>query len=343
MKRVERKRAYSRVVGVDVSSKKLDISDSANKLKPQIDNSYVAVAKEIVSKIGDRCETLVVCEGTGGYEHVLVDSMHEAGIDVVVANPRQVRDFAKGHGLLEKSDRIDAAVLEKFGRDVELHPATPPTAQQKHHQALHRRRQQLDKMIRQEKNRLSQCRDTAIIEWTQKSIETIKTQLKAVEKELQAILKEQAKTDHRIDNWSNVPGVGMITVSTLVCELPEIGKVSRQAIAKLVGVAPIINQSGNRDKKRRPRGGRSSVRKVLYMAALSASTHNEPLKAFYQRLLKKGKPKKLALIAVARKLLTILNDMARRDEAWNPQQYQLAPNKTNRAAAKKSSCAPSLN
>lgn len=329
------KNNFVRIVGVDVASKKLDISDSAGKLKRQIKNDCSAVAKEIVSRIDSRTETLVVCEGTGGYEEILVDSMHQAGIAVVIANPRQVRDFAKGHGLLEKTDRIDAAIIEKFGRDVPLHPAIPPTPEEKHHQALHRRRNQLKAMEGQEKNRLSRCSDEAVSELLKAAIESIKTEIKTIDKKLGAILKERAKTDNRIDNWASVPGVGLVTLSMLVCELPEIGKLSRGAISKLVGVAPIINQSGTSDKKRRPRGGRSGVRSVLYMAALSATRFNPPLKAFYQRLLKNGKPKKLALIAVARKLLTILNDMARRNQSWDP--------KYRSPQAKKSSCVPSLN
>ena len=149
------------------------------------------------------------------------------------------------------------------------------------------------------------------------SVKSIKTELKLVDHKIRELLQERAQTDPRIENWLSVEGVGVVTVAMLVCELREIGLLSRGAIAKLVGVAPFANQSGMGDKKRRPRGGRANARCVLYMAALSASQHNPKLKAFYVRLLKKGKPKKVALIAVARKLLLILNDMARYDRAWN--------------------------
>ncbi len=331
MRRLQETNDYSRTIGVDVASKKLDISDSAQKLKREVANDFSSVGKEIVSKIADPKSTLVVCEGTGGYEEVLVSSMHEAGIAVAIVNPRQVRDFAKGHGLLEKTDRIDAAIIEKFGRDVKVHPATPPTKEERHLQALHRRRIQLKGMERQERNRLSRSRDESVVKLIEKSIDLIKTQVKGLDKDIRKILSKRAKVDVRIDNWESVPGVGLVTLSMLVCELPEIGTLSRGAISKLVGVAPMANQSGLGDKQRRPRGGRSNVRSVLYMAALSASRHNKTLKIFYERMLKKNKPKKVALIAVARKLLTILNDMARRDQRWDPNYHSSSAKKSSRA------------
>ena len=308
---------YSRIIGVDVASKKLDISDSAGQLKTSVANDEDTIVKEIASQIKNKSQTLVVCEGTGGYEDTLVDMMHDFGIAVAVVNPRQVRDFAKGHGLLEKTDKIDAAVIEKFGREVKVHPAKPPTDEEKHCRAIYRRRTQLRKLLQQEQNRLSRCSDDFVRQLVESSVNSIKTELKLVDRKIRELLQERAQTDPRIENWLSVEGVGVVTVAMLVCELREIGLLSRGAIAKLVGVAPFANQSGMGDKKRRPRGGRSNARCVLYMAALSASQHNPKLKAFYVRLLKKGKPKKVALIAVARKLLLILNDMARYDRAWD--------------------------
>ena len=309
---------YSRVIGVDVASRKLDVADSMEGLSKVIENDYETICQKLAAQVADT-DTLVVCEGTGGYEDHLVDAMHEFGVDIAVVNPRQVRDFAKGHGLLEKTDKIDAAVIQKFGQDVRVHLRTPPTPQQKHHRAVHRRRSQLINLIQQEKNRLRQCRDPFVRQLTEKSICSINVELKLVDRKITELLKQQAQSDSRIVNWHSVPGVGIMTVSAMVCEVPEIGLLSRGAIAKLIGVAPLANQSGATDKKRKPRGGRGSVRCILYMAALSATQHNPVLKSFYQRLLKRGKPKKTALLAVARKLLVILNDMARHDKAWDPQ------------------------
>jgi len=310
---------FARVVGVDVASKKLDVHDSAGKLKPIVVNDPIEIAKSIASKIRNPKETLVVCEGTGGYEDALVDAMHAHGINVSVVNPRQVRDFAKGHGLLEKTDKIDAAVIAKFGKDVRINLLVAPTKEEKHLRAVFRRRSQLVGLRDQERNRLRLCPDDYIRERVEASVESINTELKLLDKRMSELLKERAKTDHRIGNWLSVDGVGMVTVAMLVCELREIGKLSRGAVAKLVGVAPMANQSGTSDKKRSPRGGRTKARSILYMAALSASQHNSRLQAVYQRLLNKGKPPKVALIAVARKLLTILNDMARHDRAWDPE------------------------
>lgn len=337
--KLENKMTYQRYIGVDVASKKLDISDSLGNLPKQIANEPSEIVKQ-VRRIKTPDQTLVICESTGCYQEDLVEAMHDAGIAVVVANPRQVRDFAKGHGFLEKNDKIDAAIIRKFGQDVAVHPVTPPTPEQRFHRALHRRRDQLNTMLQQERNRFSTCQISTIKAMIQKSIDSIKTEIKSLDMQIAEILKERAKTDPRIERWSSVPGVGQVTVSSMVCEVPEIGELSRGSIAKLMGLAPMVHQSGNSDKKRAVRGGRSSVRSVLYMAALSATQHNEQLKAFYKRLVAKGKPKKLALIAVARKLLTILNQMAR------PEGQMWEPNRTTQKEhnnQKKSSRVPSLN
>jgi transposase len=338
--KLENEKTYQRTIGVDVASKKLDLNDSWGKLPAQIANEPVEIVKHLSRKIKAAEETLVICESTGCYHEELVDAMHDAGIVVVVANPRQVRDFAKGHGFLEKNDKIDAALIRKFGEDVFVHPVKPPTPEQRLHRALHRRRDQLNTMVQQERNRFSACKVSAIKAMIQKSIDSIKTELKSLNKQIAEILKERAKTDPRIERWSSVPGVGQVTVSAMVCEVPEIGELSRGSIAKLMGLAPMINQSGQSDKRRPVRGGRTSVRNTLYMAALSATEHNAPLQAFYKKLLRKGKPKKLALIAVARKLLTILNQMARPEgQVWGANQRSNKEQENK----KESSCVPSLN
>ncbi len=338
--KLENRKTYQRTIGVDVSSKKLDLNDSWGKLPAQIANDLAEIFKLLVLEIKAPEETLVICESTGCYHEELVDAMHDAGIAVVVANPRQVRDFAKGHGFLEKNDKIDAAVIRKFGEDVFVHPAIPPTPEQRLHRAIHRRRNQLNTMLQQERNRHSACRIESIKALIQKSIDSMKTEIKSLDKQIAEILKERSKTDPRIKRWSSVPGVGQVTVSAIVCEVPEIGELSRGSIAKLIGLAPMMNQSGHSDKKRPIRGGRSSVRCTLYMAALVATQHNDHLKAFYQRLVRQGKPKKLALIAVARKLLLILNQMARpAGQMWDAN-YTSQKDCGNK---KESSCAPSLN
>ena len=334
----QKKLEFDCVIGVDVASKKLDLNDSHGRLHGTIANDWETIGSKLVAKIKSPQTTLVICEGTGGYEDELVDAMHEVGIAIVVANPRQVRDFAKGHGLFEKTDKIDAKIIRKFGEDVEVHPRTPPTEQQRKLRAFYRRRCQLEKIRQQERNRLSMCRDDFVREELQKSIDRVNTDMKTLEKKIKAFIDELKETDPRIARWDSVPGVGWVSLAVLLCEMPEIGMLSRGAIAKLVGVAPFANQSGTMDKTRRARGGRSAVRKILYMAAVSASVHNPTLRAFYRKLLAKGKPKKVALVAVARKLLLILNEMAKENgRLWDP-----ATNCQNQPK-EKSSCEPSLN
>ncbi|WP_442511807.1 IS110 family transposase [Novipirellula sp. SH528] len=310
------KTVYARVIGVDIASDKIDVNDSESKIANTMPNTVVALTKRFVAKIKSKADTLVVCEATGGYEHVVVDAMHEAGIPVCVANPRQVRDFAKGHGYLEKSDAIDARIIRRFGEDVEIHLTKQRTPEEKRHQALVRRRCQVIGLLNAERNRLAQTRDSFACELIQQSISHLQTQLESIDDRLEVLLAERAKTDPKVDILLSVPGVGAVTTSTVLAELPELGTLSRTQIAKLVGVAPIINQTGKSDKKRRARGGRSQVRCVLYMAAMSAAQHNPIIKQFYRRLLSRGKVTKVAQTAAMRKLLTILNDMVRNGEPW---------------------------
>lgn len=314
---MENTRSFTRVIGVDVASEKLDICDSQGEVTGRIDNTFDQVAKSLVNKIKNPKNTLVVCEGTGGYEHVLVDSMHDARIPVAVANPRQVRDYAKGHGYLEKTDRLDANMIMHFGQEVKkLHLAKPKSEDVKHHLALSRRRAQVLKMIVQDRNRAAQVRDSVTIKCIEHTLDHLKNQLKMLDREILKSLQERAKSDPNVDRLLSVKGVGPVLTSVLLCELPELGRISRTQIAKLVGVAPLAHQSGKSDKKRFVRGGRSNVRTVLYMATMSAKKHNPVIHAFYERLISKGKPRKLAMVAAMRKLLTMLNTMVRFEEDW---------------------------
>lgn len=318
--KLEKTRKYERVIGVDVSKGRLDIDDSAGTIPKKCANSSSDIASRFLAKIDDRENTVVVCEGTGGYEQKLVRAMHEANVPVSVANPRQVRDFAKGQGIIEKSDPICAAVIRAFGEDVRTLTLTPPrTEQHYHHQALVRRREQLLGVLSQERNRVQQTSDPVVHNLICEMIEMLKKQCKEVEKQIEKLVEKEAETNPLVDILKSVPGVGAVTISTVICDLPELGQLNRSQIAKLVGVAPIVNQSGTGDRKRMTFGGRAYVRKVLYMAALSATRHNPVIKEFYNRLIGKGKLPKVALVACLRKLLTILNDMVRRGEKWAPQ------------------------
>ena len=317
-------KTYKRVIGVDIASDKIDVHDTAGKLSGEVPNTHSAIDKTLASKLRNLDGVLVICEASGGYERVLVDRMQIAGIDVALANARQVRDFAKGHGLLEKTDRIDAAVIAKFGREVHVHLAPIKSAAQRAFAALVRRRGQVLELLQAEKNRLAIDHDEVTAEMTGQTISHLQTQLETLNQKISGGLDQQAKEDPKIDVLRSVPGIGPVSTATLVAELPELGTISRAKIAKLVGVAPIVQQSGKSDKKRVTRGGRTQVRSVLYMAALVACRCNPTIKRFYNRLIANGKPPKVALTACMRKLLTILNVMVRHNEPWRQTEPSLS-------------------
>ncbi len=317
-------KSYKRVIGIDISTERLDVADSNAKIVQEVDYTIDDIKSKILKFIKKPSETLVVCEATGGLEYELVDMLHDAKIDVVVANPARIRDFAKGHGFLEKSDKIDARVLQLYGKQVKVSLAKPRTLQERNFIALTRRRTQLLQLISQESNRRRQSNDPQVKAFLDDMLKSLKTQMKTVDSCIEKALVEQAKTNPTIDVIRSVPGVGVVLTATLVAELPELGTISRTKIAKLVGVAPMIKQSGKSDERRRARGGRGGVRRVLYMATLAATQKNEVIKKRYIRLVSSGKPKKLALVACMRTLLTILNDMARHQTKWGEEKKSVA-------------------
>lgn len=314
-----KKSNFERYIGVDVAKAKLQVDDSAGTIAKTLDNNAESIVSEIVQKVDCPESTLVVCEATGGYERQLETALHAAGVPVAVANPRQVRQFAIGSGLIEKTDPIDAAVLRTFGEDVRnLTLSVPKSDDQERLGAMSKRRKQVMDMINQEKNRLQQTTDAQIAELIKNNLESLENQRKKLDQRLAKMIDQQAKTDPKIQIMQSVPGVGPVATSTVISQMPEIGTISRGKISKLVGVAPLANQSGERDGRRTIFGGRAYVRHVLYMATLAATRCNETIKRYYQRLVKQGKPKKVALVASMRKLLIIINDLVRRGQLWDP-------------------------
>lgn len=306
----------TRIIGVDVSKDELDLWDSQGQLPRKIPNAADAIRRQLVQPLNQADRTFVVCEATGGYETTLVKALQEAGIAIAVTNPYQVRQFGKGLGLREKTDRIDARLLGRFGQTVALPPSRPKTPAQEHLQALVQRREQLLQLLSQEQNRLAQSRDKQVTRLIGQLLKSLKKQLQTVNEQIKTSLAEEAKVNPAVEVLQSVPGVGIVTAATLVCELPEMGGMNRREIAKLAGVAPLARQSGRSDRPRQVSGGRSQVRRVLYMAALVATRHNPVIKKFYESLLKRGKARKVALVACMRKLLTILNVMVRNRELW---------------------------
>ena len=281
-----------------------------------IKNTEEQIVSKLIGVITDPSSTIVVMEATGGYEDRLVTLLHQHNIAVAVVNPRRVRDFARGIGIDAKTDPIDATVIFVYGQVVKPAAQVAKSEEDKKLRALVERRRQLLGLVIQERNRLQQTADLEIQDYIRQSLETLQKQVETIDKRLEKCVKANTEHARKIEIIGSVKGLGPVTVSTFVAELPELGELNRGQIAKLVGVAPMNRDSGQSSGRRRIIGGRSYVRRVLYMATLTATRFNPRIKAFYQGLLRKGKPKKVALTAAMRKLLTILNTLLKRDMLW---------------------------
>jgi transposase len=235
---------------------------------------------------------------------------------VAVVNPRQVRDFARAVGRLAKTDRIDAQVLARFGRAVRPEVRPLPEADAAAIGERLSRRRQILQMLVAERNRLEHARDARVKRSVHSVMRTLEKQIKDLDGDLDQIIRRSPIWRAKEDLLKSVPGVGDITARTLLAEVPELGRCTRQQIAALVGVAPFNRDSGLMRGRRTIWGGRSTVRAALYMAALAATRHNPLIHAVYQRLLAAGKRKKVALVACMRRLLTILNAMMRTNQPW---------------------------
>lgn len=305
-------------VGIDVSKAHLDVYLHPLGKQWRSPNNALGIV-EVIQALASVAVVLVVLEATGGMEQALTQSLSQAGIAVVVSNPRRVRDFAKALGKLAKTDRIDAAVLARYGEAVkpEVRALASEAARVLHE--LVTRRQQVVEMLSAERNRRSAARSEQGKAQIDRHIEWLKEEVSVLEEQIQLHLNQSQQWQQQQAILQSVPGVGIVTASTLIALLPELGCLSRQQIAALVGVAPINCDSGKMRGKRFVIGGRSAVRSVLFMAALVATQFNPVIRVFYQRLLAQGKAKKLALVASMRKLLVILNAMLKHHQLWQPQ------------------------
>ena len=308
--------SFSTFIGIDVAKNKVDIFEQKSQTFKTVGNNKQEI-NNWIKTLTETEQTIVIMEATGGYESLLVDLLHQHNIALTVVNPRQVRDFAKGVGCDAKTDSIDARVLARFGQVVRPAPQAAQSEDRLKLGALVERRRQLLGLINQEENRWQQTRDPDI----RKSIETVlkelKKQLKSIDEQIAASINADQLNARKVEILQSVKGLGPVSVSTLVAELPELGQLNRQQVAKLVGVAPINHDSGQSTGKRKAFGGRSTVRRTLYMATLVGTRFNTQIRTFYQRLVAKGKPKKLVLTAAMRKLLTLLNTLVRTDQLWS--------------------------
>jgi transposase len=300
-----------RIVGIDISKERLDVH-----VLPEGEHFTLARdeagLKALTKRLAKHALQVVAMEATGGLEGPVAAELHMAGLPVRVVNARQVRDLARGLGMLAKTDAIDAAMIARFAEAAKLTGAPVPDAQAQHLGALVARRRQLVGMATAERNRLQQAADKRIRRSVQRLLRSIEAELEGVDRDIDGAIKNSPLWCAVADLLDQQPGVGNITARILVAELPELGRVTGKKIASLVGVAPHARDSGTLRGKRTIWGGRASVRAALYMATLSAVRCDAVLKDFYQRLIARGKTPKVALVACMRKLLVHLNALVAR-------------------------------
>ena len=301
-------------VGIDVSKKRLDVATHPAKETWACANDAPGIAS-LVERLEALQPAAVVLEATGGLQLPVAAALGVAGLPVVVVNPRQVRDFARAMRRLAKTDAIDAQVLALFAERVRPTPRPLPDGATQELRALLARRRQVAEMLTAEKNRLDRALP-GVLPGLKAHIAWLKQALHELDGDLGKSLRASPLWREQEDLLRGVPGVGPILTVTLLVQLPELGTLDRRQIAALVGVAPFNRDSGTLRGKRTTWGGRAPVRAVLYMATLVSVYHNPVLMSFYQRLLSSGKPKKLALVACMRKLLTILNAMLKHRTPW---------------------------
>src|SRR5688572_18634953 len=311
-----------RFVGIDVAKARLDVAVRPADDQWNVPNDEAGIS-QLVTRLQELAPVLIVLEATGGLELPLAAALVAAGLPLAVVNPRQVRDFAKAVGQLAKTDALDAQLLARFADVIRPTPRPLLAAQAQALSALLARRRQVIGMLVAEQQRLGTAlspvrpRLEAHIAW-------LRQELAQLDAELQATIRESPVWREKERLLRTVPGVGPVLSMTLVADLPELGQLNRKQIAALVGLAPLNCESGRLRGRRIIWGGRGRVRAALYMSTLVAVKHNPVLRAFYDRLLAAGKPKKVALIACMHKLLLTLNALLRQAVAWHPPAHAVA-------------------
>ncbi|HEX6717932.1 MAG TPA: IS110 family transposase [Pyrinomonadaceae bacterium] len=307
-------------IGIDVSKQQLEVAVHESDRQFRCANKVSAFGK-LIAELIDCRPALIVLEATGGLEIPVVSALRAAGLPVVVINPRQVRDFAKALGQLAKTDRLDARVLAHFAAAIKPPLRPIKSKEEQELAALTRRRDQLIEMLVDEKNRRTSAASDTVRDQIKEHIDWLEECIAELDEQLKALLQSSAPWQAKDDILQSVPGIGPVVSFSIIADLPELGTLNRQQISKLVGVAPLNRDSGQQRGTRHIYGGRAELRRVLYMAALSASRHNLVIKAFYERLCAKQKPFKVAITACMRKLLSIINIMVRDNTCWkSPQQ-----------------------
>ena len=308
-------RRVTTCVGVDVSKDRLDVH-----LRPS--GEAFAVTRDgkgletLVERLSALDLSLIVLEATGGFETKVAAALAGAGLPLAVVNPRQIRDFARALGRLAKTDAIDAEVIALFAEKIRPEARPVPSQEARSLGELVARRRQIVEMIGMEANRRKRAADKRLSKKIDRHLAFLEKELVDVDADIDAGVRASPAWREAEDLLVSVPGVGPVTARTLIAELPELGQLDRRKLAALVGVAPFNRDSGTWRGHRMIAGGRTSVRNTLYMAALDATRYNPVIKANYHRLVSRGRPKKVAIIACLRQLLTILNAILRTKTSW---------------------------
>ncbi|MDP3268625.1 MAG: IS110 family transposase [Legionella sp.] len=310
-------------IGIDVSKTKLDVFILPNKKYMQFTNDVCGIEK-LLNKVQQLfSNALLVMEATGGYEAPLSHELSKANLKVCVVNPRQIRDFAKAAGRLAKTDKVDAEIIALFAMKLEPKPNIFYNEQQQKMVANNTRRRQLIDMIIAEKNRLDKA-SSEQKESIERVLEILEKELALIEQTQEQLLNQDESLVEKKNILHSIKGIGLITATAMLCELPELGTLTPKQIAALAGLAPFNRDSGTLKGKRTIWGGRASVRTALYMPTIVAIKYNPQIQVFYHRLCLAGKSKMTALIACMRKLLIIMNAMIRKKQCWIFEQMQLS-------------------
>ena len=303
------------IVGVDVSKSFLDIAWGSKDPKPVRFNNDAQGMQKALKRIRRKKPHLIVLEATGGLEKPFMALLQSEGWNVARIQPTRIRQFARSSGTFAKNDRIDARIIAAYGEAFDPRPTPKPSPQQERLAALVRRRAELVEMRVAESNRLSTAHPS-VQDTISQHIEVLKEQIEKVEQEIEALVAADEDIGEQVTIMESMPGVGRVTAVSLAALVPELGELSGKQISALVGLAPYSRDSGRKRGRRHIYGGRADARRVLYMAALSAIRFNAVLKEFYQRLKAKGKPFKVIIVAVMRKMLVILNAMLAHKQVW---------------------------
>lgn len=310
------KKSYKFYVGIDISKGKLDAALSEGDEVLQFSNDEEGL-KKLKEKLTSKKKTLIVMEASGGYEQLPAKWLQKRGYCVSVVNPKRVRDHAKASGKFAKTDRIDAQIIRSYGYAYQPKAQEASSDVRKELEDCVKRRGQVVKLLALEKQHKEKA-SGRFKKQINKHIVELEKEIEALEKELEVLADKEPELSKKVDQLDEIIGVGKVTALNVLTELPELGKLNRQEVAALVGVAPYNQDSGKYKGQRKISGGRANVRCALYMAVLSAKQFNPVIKNFYERLIAKGKLKKVALTACIRKLIIIMNAMLRDDTVWQP-------------------------